>query len=84
MAINIKDPATDRLARELAQETGESLTEAIRVAMEERLARVQRVRRRTDRGASLYRYIERGRARKTLDDRSVDEILGYDSDGLPR
>ena len=39
MALNIKDPDTDRLARELAAATGESITVATRQAIEERLAR---------------------------------------------
>ena len=41
MALNIEDPETDRLARELAQATGESITEAAKTAIEERLARVR-------------------------------------------
>lgn len=86
MALNIKDPATDRLARQLARETGETLTDAVRIAMEQRLARV---RRQAGAGVearrlALQRFIDRGRARPTLDARSADEILGYDADGLPR
>lgn len=42
MAIRLKDPETDRLAREVAALTGETLTEAIRAALAERLAREQR------------------------------------------
>ena len=38
MALSIRDPETDRLARELAALTGESMTEAIRKALAERLA----------------------------------------------
>ena len=44
MALSLKDPETDRLARALAGLTGETLTEAIRRALAERLAR-ERVRR---------------------------------------
>ena len=40
MALSIKDPETDRLARALAEATDESITEAIRRALEERLTRV--------------------------------------------
>ena len=83
MALNIKDPATDALARELAEQTGESITEAIRVAMAERLTRLRRRASVSARSADLQRFIERGRQRVTLDDRSADEILGYDEDGLP-
>jgi antitoxin VapB len=39
MALSLKDPETDRLAREVSRLTGESLTEAVRVALQERLKR---------------------------------------------
>jgi len=39
MALSLKDPETDRLAREMARLTGESLTEAVRRALAERLER---------------------------------------------
>ncbi|MGC3994962.1 MAG: type II toxin-antitoxin system VapB family antitoxin [Propionicimonas sp.] len=84
MALNIKDPATDALARELAARTGESITEAIRVAMSERLARLRRQESMASRTGELQRYIDRGRQRPTLDGRSAEAILGYDEDGLPR
>ena len=44
MALSLKDAETDRLARALAALTGETLTEAIRRALAERLER-ERVRR---------------------------------------
>jgi antitoxin VapB len=83
MALNIKDPVTDSLARELAAQTGESITEAVRAAMAERLARLRRQASVAGRTADLQRFIDRGRQRVTLDDRSADEILGYDENGLP-
>lgn len=39
MALSIKSDEADRLARELAAETGETLTEAVVVALRERLDR---------------------------------------------
>ncbi|MBE7183170.1 MAG: type II toxin-antitoxin system VapB family antitoxin [Methylobacterium mesophilicum] len=44
MGMNIKSDEVERLVRQLADETGESLTEAIRRSVEERLARFQRER----------------------------------------
>lgn len=41
MGFVIKDPKADKLARELAAITGESLTEAVTVALEERRARLR-------------------------------------------
>jgi antitoxin VapB len=83
MALNIKDADTDRLARELASATGESITVATRRALDERLQRVRARAGVADTAASLSDVIARGRARATLDERSFDEILGYDSTGLP-
>lgn len=83
MALNIKDPETDRLARELARETGESITVAARVAIEERLVRVRRQHPAEDIDQKLAQIIERGRSRAMLDDRSAEEIIGYDEHGLP-
>jgi antitoxin VapB len=41
MTLNIKDQRTNQLARRLAEVTGESLTEAVRIAVQERLRRVE-------------------------------------------
>ena len=83
MALNIKDPETDRLARELASATGESITIAIKTAIEERLARQKArnsVRAESD---ALLDLVGRGRARAVLDSRPAEEILAYDENGLP-
>lgn len=83
MALNIKDEETDRLARELAVATGESITVAARRAIEERLARVRARQNALPAADELRALILRGRARAVLDDRSPDQILGYDDHGLP-
>lgn len=44
MALSIKTDTADRLARELARLTGESMTEAVTKALAERLARVKTAR----------------------------------------
>ena len=84
MALNVKDPATDRLGRELAQLTGETITDTVRHAIEERLARVQARNLVASQGDQLHELIARGRARATVDTRTVEEIIGYDESGLPR
>ena len=83
MAINIKDPATDGAARELAALTGETLTEAVRAAIMERHDRMQRMHRRRQRHDKLQAYITRARALPVLDDTPIDDLL-YDEDGLPK
>ena len=84
MALSIKHPEADRLARELANTTGEGLTEAVIKALRERLAR-QKGRKRGRRLSEELRVIgERVAALPVLDTRSADEILDYDEHGLPR
>ncbi|HEY2191869.1 MAG TPA: type II toxin-antitoxin system VapB family antitoxin [Actinomycetospora sp.] len=83
MALNIKDAETDRLTRELAAATGETITEALRLAVQERLARVRQRGPRNAAQDALSDIVRRGRARSSLDDRSAEEILGYGPDGLP-
>lgn len=83
MAISIKDPETDRLARALAAATGESLTEAIRRALRDRLDReAQRSRRGI--GVDIRRIQERVSRLPVLDRRTPEKIVGYDKHGVPR
>ncbi|CAN5442820.1 type II toxin-antitoxin system VapB family antitoxin [soil metagenome] len=46
MAMNIKNEHTHELARELSELTGQSQTQAVTVALEERIERVRRSRAR--------------------------------------
>ena len=84
MALNIKDPETDRLVRQLTGLTGESITEAVQAAVRERLERERRRRGRAIDREEVMRIARRIAARPVLDGRSADEILGYDEHGLPR
>lgn len=83
MALSIKHPEADRLARELAAATGESLTEAVVVALRERLQRQQRRRGSSERLRKLQALQDSMRALPVLDDRGHDEML-YDEHGAPR
>jgi antitoxin VapB len=84
MALSLKDPETDSLARQVANLTGETLTEAVRNALRERLRNEQLKRGETpwDREAIL-RILDHAASLPLLDDRSEDEILGYDKNGVP-
>ncbi len=84
MALSIKDEETDRLARELAKVTGESLTESIRHALAEQLKRVKRGHRRQPLADRLVEIGKRCAALRVEDELSADEIIGYDDRGLPR
>ncbi len=90
MALNIKNVEVERLAAELAVQTGETKTETIRKALEERRSRLKLRRGRRVRGESFVRYLEEevwpslpaavsGR-RPTREEE--DEILGYGPEGV--
>jgi antitoxin VapB len=83
MGISIKNERAERLARELAHETGESLTTAISRALEERLQRVEGRRSAADKLALARAALRRVDALPVLDARTPEEILGYDEHGLP-
>ena len=84
MALSVKDPEADRLAREVASRTGETLTTAIVVALRERLARLRGRPRRRPLRDELRAIAQRCAQLPTLDARSPDDILAYDERGLPR
>jgi antitoxin VapB len=84
MPISIKAPEADRLARQLAATTGETITVAVIIAMRERLAREERKRQNTDALLEEVRAISHHCASlPVLDTRTDDEILGYDENGIP-
>lgn len=83
MSLNIKNPETFRLAHELAEFTGESVTRAVTTAVQERLSRV-----RGEDADLVERLLAIGQdaaSRLPVDLRTVDhgELL-YDERGLPR
>jgi antitoxin VapB len=82
MALSIKTEEADRLARELAAATGETLTDAVTNALRERLDRV-RSSTRMDIAERLNRLSLEYSAMPIADDRTPEEILGYDQNGLP-
>ncbi|HEX6535205.1 MAG TPA: type II toxin-antitoxin system VapB family antitoxin [Gemmatimonadaceae bacterium] len=84
MPLSIKSPEADRLARELADETGESLTDAVILALRERLERQRGRRARARLAEDIARIQARYRRLPIQDARSAEEILDYDVHGLPR
>lgn len=83
MPINIKDPTAEKLVRELAAVTGETVTTAVRKAAEERLQRVRRAHSKRSLAAEILEIGRRCASLPDLDARTADEILGYDEHGLP-
>jgi len=83
VALNIKDRNTDRLARELAELTGESITVAVSTAVKDRLERLSGRVPSEARANEMIRISREAAALPVLDQRSEDDILGYGPDGLP-
>jgi antitoxin VapB len=84
LALSIKAPEADRLARKLAATTGESMTDAVIVAMRERLEREER--KRQDKTAlieEIRAISDHCASLPVLDTRTDDEIMGWDENGLP-
>jgi antitoxin VapB len=90
VALNIKNAEVERLAAEAARLAGESKTESIRRALEERVARLRLRVVSRNREADVLRYLERevwpfvpkrilGRR---LTRREEDRILGYGPEGV--
>ena len=83
MALNIRNAETEALATRLAGLTGETKTEAVRRALEERLTRLQRQRGVRRRREELNEIALHCASLPLLDARDDDAILGYDADGMP-
>ena len=83
MALNIRNPLADELATIVARLTGETKTEAVTRALRERLERLQRDRGGRTLADELNEIALRCASLPVLDERTADEILGYDNNGLP-
>ena len=81
MAVLIKDAEADRLVRELAARTGETITEAVRKAAEERLARLPAKKGRVDWAALAEAQAYAACLPRLNEGMTDDEILGYNDEG---
>jgi len=76
--LNIKDPEVYWLARQVADLTGETLTDAVRYALRQRLDREFKTRPDPLFIERLLEISDRCAARPVIDTRSSDELAGYD------
>lgn len=82
--LNIKDEETDRLAREVAALTGETLTMAVRIALQERKERLTPPRKREIDWAALRRiqaFMNEPGVDRSITSESHNDLYG--EDGLP-
>lgn len=86
MGILIKRPETEEKIRQLAERTGETITDAVDRAVDERLARVAGGARsgRVD-WDRLEQLVSKVRSSPAINAHLTDdEIVGYDETGVPR
>jgi antitoxin VapB len=85
MGLSIKNEETERLVRELARRKGVGVTTAIRLAVSNELAATPPPKKKDPEAimAAIREIQERVKKLPVLDNRSDDEILGYDEFGLP-
>ena len=84
MALNIKNAETEKLARELARRRGQGITEALTEVLRREVERERRKPRREsyeDFKREIDEIVARVKRLPVIDDRSDDEILGYNEHG---
>lgn len=83
MPLSIRNSKSERLARELAAESGETITQAITQALKERLERLRGRNSATDYIAEIIKISILCSALPDKDNRTAEQILGYDDNGVP-
>ena len=88
MALHLTDPETDQLVRELARETGETLTMAVTRAVRERLDRVKTKQEADDERflADIEKIVSGVRHKWRRGKKTGRDMIKemYDEHGLPR
>jgi antitoxin VapB len=79
--LNIKHPEADRLARTLAQQMNETITEVVIEALREKLLRERGKRAPTELKKSLLDIASRCTQLPNQNLSSSEDILGYDEQG---
>ena len=83
MALSIRNQHAEKLARDVANAAGESITQAIIHALEDRLARIRGRRTAPDSLEEILTIARRCKSLPDQDRRTPDEILGYDDAATP-
>ena len=88
MALCIRNPETEALARDVARIMGTSITKAITESLREHAKALAPLRQaqskaRLTREAALDRIVAKF-GRSLVDRRSAEDIIGYDEHGLPQ
>ncbi len=83
MSLNIKDPEAHKFAQRLAEETGETMTQAVTLAIKEKLSRVRRAKRSKATAEEVRAIAKRfrGHLKGPVEDHGT---FLYDEKGLPK
>jgi antitoxin VapB len=84
MALNLKSERVERLARDLARRRGQTIMEVVLAALEEQARKEDKKTKAPGMAEELLEIGRRFSELPSFDDRSDDEILGYDENGLFR
>ena len=86
MALNIKNADAQRIARELAQAEGSTITKAVTKALREALNKVNARNKAAHEviAEELDAIALHCASLPVIDSRPAEEILGYDENGSPR
>ena len=83
MPLNIKDSESHALAKLLASLTGEPLTQAVKLAIQQRLAQAEKTHGTTGLADKLDEIALHCAGLPSHDRRNAEQIIGYDESGLP-
>jgi len=84
LALNIKNAETEKLVRELARRRGQGITEALTDVVRREVERERRKPRRQSSEEfhrSIQEIVDEVKKLPVFDDRTPDEILGYNEQG---
>ena len=87
MALTIDNPETEKLACELARRRKQSVADALTEVLRKEIERDRRQPKHVSKEEfhrGIQEIVDEVKKLPVLDDRSPDEILGYDDNGLPQ
>jgi antitoxin VapB len=81
MALSIRNPMVEEIAKEVAKESGETITQATLTALEERLTRLRGRKKTKNLREEILKISNRCSSLAVIDHRTPEKIIGYDKNG---
>lgn len=82
MPLSIHNPKAEKLARDLAAKSGETITQAIINALEERLIRMEGKKEPMNLAGEIMKIVEGCSRIPDKDPRTAEQILNYNQKGV--